>query len=95
MHDGPASAGPSPFLDSSAVLVFAHAAAAAVLVVSFAALAAQWLQPRLERRRERRLFRLPVAVDALLGLLDELVLAVTVYAGLAGTSNERRYHVDR
>ena len=73
--DGPATAGPSSFLDSCAVLVFAHgivgradlpipealfgAAAAAVLVISFVALAPLWSQPRLQRRRERRLFRLP------------------------------------
>src|ERR671923_1875561 len=76
-YDGPAQAGPSPFLDSSAVVVFAHgivgradlpipeamfgAAAAAVLVISFLALATLWSEPRLEHLRERRLFRLPVA----------------------------------
>ena len=59
----PPPAGPSSFLDSSAVLVFAHgivgradlpipeavfaAAAAGVLVVSFLALAALWSRPRL------------------------------------------------
>jgi hypothetical protein len=87
------------------VLVFAHgivgradlpipeavfaAAAAGVLVVSFVALAALWSQPRLERRRERRLFRLPVAVDVVLGAFGVFVLAVTAYAGLAGTDNQR------
>jgi hypothetical protein len=87
------------------VLVFAHgivgradlpipeavfgAAAAAVLVVSFVALAVLWSEPRLERRRERRLFRLPLAADAVLGALGVLAFAVTVYAGLAGTGNER------
>ena len=105
MPDGPAQAGPSAFLDSSAVLVFAHgivgradlpipeavfgAAAAAVLVVSFAALAAAWSEPRLQRWPERRLFRLPTAVDVLLGAFGVLAFAVTVYAGLAGTGVER------
>ena len=105
MPDGPAHAGPSPFLDSSAVLVFAHgivgrtdlpileavfsAAAAGVLVVSFTALAAAWSDPRLQRWPERRLFRIPVAVDVALGLLGVLLLAVTAYAGFAGTDDER------
>jgi hypothetical protein len=87
------------------VLVFAHgivgradlpipealfgAGAAAVLVVSFAALAALWSQPRLERPRERRLFRLPLAADVVLGALGVGLLAVTAYAGLAGTQAER------
>jgi hypothetical protein len=87
------------------VLVFAHgivgradlpipetvfgAAAAVVLVLSFAALASQWSEPRLQRWREWRLFRLPVAADALLGTLGVLALAVTAWAGLAGTENER------
>jgi len=105
VDDGPASAGPSAFLDSPAVLVFAHGivgradlpipeelfgvAAAAVLVVSFAALAALWSQPRLERWPHRRLVRLPVAVDVVLGAVGVLALAVTAYAGLAGTGSER------
>jgi hypothetical protein len=87
------------------VLVFAHgivgradlpipealfaAAAAGVLVVSFLALAALWSEPRLERRPERRLFRLPVAVDVALGAFGVFVLLVTAYAGLAGTENQR------
>ena len=105
MDDGAASAGPSAFLDSPAVLVFAHGivgradlpipeelfgvAAAAVLVVSFGALAALWSQPRLERWPHRRLVRLPVAVDVVLGAVGVLALAVTAYAGLAGTGSER------
>jgi len=64
-------------------------AAAAVLVVSFSALAALWSQPRLEHWPERGLARLPVAVDVVLGALGVLALAVTAYAGLAGTGNER------
>jgi hypothetical protein len=86
------------------VLVFAHgivgradlpipeavfgAAAAAVLVVSFVALAALWSKPRLERWPEWRLFPLPAAVDVVLGLFGVLVFLVTVYAGLAGTNNQ-------
>ena len=65
------------------------AAAAAVLVLSFAALASQWSRPRLERWPERRLFELPVAADVALGTLGVLALGVTAYAGLAGTGNER------
>ena len=68
--------------------VFA-AAAAGVLVVSFVALAVLWSEPRLQRPRERRLLRVPVAVDVVLGLAGVLVLAVTAYAGLAGTDAER------
>ena len=65
------------------------AAAAAVLVVSFVALAALWSEPRLERWPERRLFRLPAAADVVLGVLGILLLGVTAYAGLAGTDSER------
>ena len=105
MPAAPLDAGPPSFLDSSAVLVFAHgivgradlpipeavfgAAAAAVLVVSFVALAAMWSEPRLERWPERRLFRLPAAADVVLGVLGILLLVVTAYAGLAGTDSER------
>ena len=65
------------------------AAAAAVLVISFVALAAGWSRPRLERWPERRLIRLPVAIDVLLGAFGVAVFAVTVYAGFAGTDVER------
>jgi hypothetical protein len=87
------------------VLVFAHgivgradlpipeavfgAAAAGVLVVSFIALAALWSRPRLEHTPRRRLFRLPVAVDVVLGALGVAVLLVGAYAGLAGSENQR------
>jgi hypothetical protein len=64
-------------------------AAAVVLVVSFVALAALWSTPRLQETRERRLFRLPLAVDAVLGALGVAVFAVAVYAGLAGTDSEQ------
>ena len=65
------------------------AAAAAVLVLSFAALASQWSEPRLQRPRERRLFRLPRAVDAVAGAFGLAVFLVCVYAGLAGVQAER------
>jgi hypothetical protein len=87
------------------VLVFAHgivgradlpipeavfgAAAAGVLVVSFAALASLWSTPKLQHWRQRRLVRLPIAADVLLGALGVAALLVTAYAGLAGTENER------
>jgi hypothetical protein len=87
------------------VLVFAHgivgradlpipeavfgAAAAGVLVVSFAALAAAWSEPRLQRWPERRLFRLPAAAEVALGAFGVLVFLVTAYAGLAGSENQR------
>jgi hypothetical protein len=62
------------------------AAAAAVLVVSFVALAAGWSRPRLERHRERPLIGIPLAVEVLLGALGVAVFGIVVYAGLAGTS---------
>jgi hypothetical protein len=65
------------------------AAAAAVLVVSFLALAAAWSAPRLQQPRERRLFRLPLAVDVVLGAIGVLAFAAAVYAGLAGTDSEQ------
>ena len=65
------------------------AAAAGVLVVSFAALASLWSTPRLQEWRERRLLPLPVAADVLLGALGVFVLLVTAYAGLAGSENQR------
>ena len=64
-------------------------AAAVVLVVSFAGLAAGWSTPRLEEPRERRLFRLPRAVDVVLGAIGVAAFALTVYAGLAGTDSQQ------
>jgi hypothetical protein len=87
------------------VLVFAHgivgradlpipeamfgAAAAAVLVLSFVALAGLWSRPRLQTWPERRLVPCPAVVDVVAGALGVFVLAVTAYAGLAGTENDR------
>ena len=65
------------------------AAAAAVLVLSFAALASSWSRPRLQSWRERRLFRLPAAADVVLGAFGVLVFVVSAYAGLAGRPSER------
>jgi hypothetical protein len=65
------------------------AAAAAVLVVSFLALAAGWSQPRLEPVRERALFRLPPAVEVVCGAIGVAVFALVVYAGLAGTDSQQ------
>jgi hypothetical protein len=70
------------------VLWFA-VAAAAVLVVSFLVLAGGWETPRLERLRERPLFRVPLAVEVILGALAVAVFAFTVYAGLAGTDSQQ------
>jgi hypothetical protein len=64
-------------------------AAAAVLVVSFLALASGWSRPRLESFRERPLFRLPLAVDVVLGVLGIAAFAITAYAGLAGTDSQQ------
>jgi hypothetical protein len=58
-----------------------------VLVVSFLALAAS--TPRLERLRERPLFRMPLAVEALCGAIGVALFAVVVYAGLAGTDSQQ------
>jgi hypothetical protein len=64
-------------------------AAAAVLVISFVALASGWSRPRLERRSARPLLRIPLAVEALLGALGVVAFAVTAYAGLAGTETQQ------
>jgi hypothetical protein len=64
------------------------AAAAVVLVASFLALALLWSRPRLQAWPERRLIRLPAAVDVVLGALGVLVFGVTAYAGLAGTDQQ-------
>jgi hypothetical protein len=64
------------------------AAAAAVLVVSFVALAFGWSRPRLAALPQRALARLPLAVEAVLGAVGVLAFLVTVYAGLAGTGTQ-------
>jgi hypothetical protein len=63
-------------------------AAAVVLIVSFAALAALWPNPRLQGEVPmRRLFRIPVAADVLAGALGIFAMGVTVYAGLVGVQD--------
>jgi hypothetical protein len=64
------------------------AAAAAVLVVSFVALALGWSSPRLQALPGKTLFGFPRVLEVLLGTLGVLVFAITVYAGLAGTSGQ-------
>src|ERR1700755_2999209 len=63
-------------------------AAAAVLVVSFVALAAGWSQPRLQHWRERPLIPIPLAAEVVLGALGLFVFVVCVYAGLAGADSQ-------
>ena len=65
------------------------AAAAAVLVVSFLALAAGWSEPRLENPAERPLSRIPLALEAIAGAIGVAVFAIVVYAGLAGTDSQQ------
>src|SRR5215211_2474716 len=65
------------------------AAAAAVLVVSFLALAAGWSEPRLEAPPERALFRIPLAAEVLAGVIGVAVFALVAYAGLAGTDSQQ------
>ncbi len=57
-----------------------------MLGASFAALGALWREPRLQKPRERRLFRMPRVVDAVCGVLGVFYFGVVVYAGFAGTS---------
>jgi hypothetical protein len=64
-------------------------AAAFVLAVSFALLAALWREPRFQEVRERPLFRIPRAVDAVLGVIGIAAFAVVVYAGIAGNEVPR------
>jgi hypothetical protein len=63
-------------------------ASAAVLVVSFLALAAGWSEPKLERIPRRRLFPIPLVVEVLLGAIGVFAFAVVVYAGLAGVDSQ-------
>jgi hypothetical protein len=59
--------------------------AAVVLVVSFVALAVLWPRPRLEEARERRVARVPAALEVLAGAIGVAAFVAVVYAGLAGT----------
>jgi hypothetical protein len=60
-------------------------AAAAVLVVSFVALAVLWPRPRLEGVRERAVLRFPAALEVLCGVLGVAAFVITVWAGFAGS----------
>jgi hypothetical protein len=64
-------------------VVFAWAACA-VLVASFAGLAALWPTARLQEPRERTAFRVPRALGPLAGAFGVAFFAFMVYAGLAG-----------
>ena len=64
------------------------AAAAAVLVVSFVALALGWSKPRLKQLPEKNLVVFPRAREVLLGALGLAVFLITVYAGIAGTDGQ-------
>jgi len=65
------------------------AAAAAVLVVSFLALAAGWSEPRLEAPRERPLRPIPLALEVAAGAIGVAVFALVAYAGFAGTDSQQ------
>jgi len=60
-------------------------AAAAVLVVSFVALAVLWPRPRLEHVRERPVLTVPAAAEVLCGILGVAAFVITVWAGFAGS----------
>jgi hypothetical protein len=64
-------------------------AAAAVLIVSFVALATMWATPRLQELRENVAWRIPAPVffEVLGGIVGIAVFVFIVYAGLAGTQS--------
>jgi hypothetical protein len=64
------------------------AAAAAVLVVSFVALALGWERPRLNAKKGKVLFTFPRVLEVLLGAIGIFVFFVTAYAGIAGTDTQ-------
>ena len=68
-------------------LLFVYGASV-VLVVSFVALATLWPTPRLERRRERVIARVPAALDVLAGAVGVALFALVVVAGLAGSQSQ-------
>ncbi len=59
-------------------------AAAAVLVVSFVALAILWPAPRLERQGSRPLLRVPLAAEVVAGAAGVALFVGLVYTGLVG-----------
>jgi hypothetical protein len=60
-------------------------AAAAVLVISFVALAVLWPRPRLEGIRERPVLKVPPVLEVLCGVLGVAAFVITVWAGFAGS----------
>ncbi len=62
-------------------------AAAAVLALSFVALAALWPKARFEQPRGRDVLRVPRVVEVLCGAIGVALFGVVVYAGLAGTQS--------
>ena len=62
-------------------------AAAAVLVVSFVALAVLWPRPRLEGVRERAVLNVPAILEVLCGILGVAAFVLTVWAGFAGAQS--------
>jgi len=59
-------------------------AATLVLVISFAALAVLWREPRLEEPQGRRLISVPRGVDVACGAIGVATFVLLVFAGLAG-----------
>ncbi len=62
--------------------------AAVVLVISFVGLAVLWPRPRFERPAERRVARVPAALDPICGALGVALFVFAVYAGFAGSQTE-------
>jgi hypothetical protein len=58
--------------------------AAIVLVVSFVALSTMWTRPQLQHPRLRPLFRLPQALEWLVGLFGVALFALVIYSGFDG-----------
>jgi hypothetical protein len=58
--------------------------AAIVLVVSFVALSTMWTRPQLQDPRLRRLFKLPMLVECVAGLVGVALFALVIYSGFDG-----------
>jgi hypothetical protein len=61
-------------------------AAALVLVVSFVGLAVLWQRPRLQEVGKRRLFRIPLWIEAGCAAVGIAFFAAVIFSGLAGTT---------
>jgi hypothetical protein len=64
-------------------------AAAAVLAISFFALAALWTEPKLETARVRSLFALPRLLDPLCGAIGVAVFFALIWFGFAGEQDSK------